>query len=250
MLKILLPDIHIPIHHVKAVAAVLEFIGQMDPDEVHQQGDLLDAASVSRWARGTINEKNGSLQRELDALDKFWEQLRAVYGGKVSLIEDANHDRRIQMYAESQAHAFAGLRALDTKTLFHLDKYDVQLAKAPYKIAPGVISIHGTHVRAQPGASVLAEMDKYDSSVVMGHVHRAAVVYRPRGAAGTRAPRFGLEGGCLIDARKADYLGSGSPNNWQLGISLLWIDGKDVHPEFVPISDKGVLHYQGIKYTG
>lgn len=250
MLKLLLPDIHIPIHHVRAVASVLEFIKELQPDECHQQGDLIDAASVSRWARGTVNEKNGSLQRELDALDKFWVQLRSVYKGKVTLIEDANHDRRIQMYAESQAHAFAGLRALRTETLFHLDAYGVQLVKSPYKIAPGVLSIHGTTVRSQPGASVLAEMDRYDSSVVMGHVHRAAVVYRPRGAAGNRRPRFGLEGGCLIDAKKADYLGSGSPNNWQMGVSLLWIDGNDVHPEFVPITDSGVLHYQGRKYKG
>lgn len=250
MLKLLLPDTQIPFCHDKAVAAAFEFIAHMKPDEVHHLGDLIDATALSRWTRGTINEKNGSLQRELDALDKFWSNLRSAYKGKITLINDANHDARVRLYAESQAHAFAGLRALEMETLFHLDAYNIGLVKAPYKIAPGVISIHGTHVRAQPGASVLAEMDKYDSSVVMGHVHRAAVVYRPRGAAGARSPRFGIEGGNLMDAKKADYLGSGSPNNWQMGVSLLWIDGKDVHPEFVPISDSGILHYQGRKFRG
>lgn len=250
MLKILIPDTQIPYHHTKAVAAAFQFISEMQPSEVHHQGDLIDATSVSRWARGTINEKNGSLQKELDSLDKFWSDLRSAYKGKLTLISDANHDRRVELYAEQQAHAFAGLRALDRRSLFHLDAYGVESVKAPYRIAPGVLSIHGEAVRKQPGASVLSEMERYDASVVMGHVHRAAIVYRPQGAAGMRRAKFGVEGGNLMDQRKADYLGSGSPATWQMGITLLWIDGNDVHPVFVPISDSGILHYQGRKYRG
>lgn len=249
--KLLIPDTQIPLQHNRAVGAVFEFIKDLKPEEIHQQGDLIDATNPSRWMRGTAREGAGGLQHELNTLDTFWSDLRSVARKtKVTYIDDANHCRRIEDYANKHAHAFNDLKVLNRETLFHLDKYDVEMVKAPYSIAPGTVSIHGERVRSKPGQSVLAEMERYGCSVVMGHVHRGAVVWAPIGAAGKRRELFGVEGGCLMDQGKAGYLGSGQPANWKLAVTILHIDGKDVHPVMVPINDRGVLFYQGKRYTG
>jgi hypothetical protein len=60
------------------------------------------------------------------------------------------------------------------------------------------------------------------------------------------APLFGLEVGHLMDLRKASYLKAGSAN-WQSGIGMLIVDGRDVFPMSLPIIN-GKLHFDGKTY--
>jgi hypothetical protein len=53
-----------------------------------------------------------------------------------------------------------------------------------------------------------------------------------------------MEVGNLMDAKQASYLKAGI-SNWQQGFGILWVDGKSVVPQLVPIARDGSFFVEG-----
>ena len=87
-----IPDTHYPAHDKKALAAVIRFIGEIQPDQVVHIGDLMDFPQPSRWTKDTRAEFEGSVYDDaIRCKREFLEPLREVYDGPVG-VHEGNHD--------------------------------------------------------------------------------------------------------------------------------------------------------------
>lgn len=241
----IIPDTQIPYHDRKALQTVIDFIGEFDPDEVVHIGDLADFPQPSRWNKGTRGEFEGSVYRDADAVKRqFLEPLRKVYAGPVG-VHEGNHDLRPRAYLNKYAPALQESNAFSMATLFDFDGFGVTELPEFYKIAPGWVSTHGhrggIRLSQLSGSTALNAAKKFGKSVVCGHTHRLGLVNFASGYGGRPMVEVaGMEVGNLMDMRKATYLKGGSAN-WKQGFGILWVDGKTVRPEIVPISDRSFI---------
>jgi hypothetical protein len=58
-----------------------------------------------------------------------------------------------------------------------------------------------------------------------------------------------MEVGHMGDQNKMSYLGHGRIADWHPGFAALWVNGNEVVPEIVPVSESGVFHFDGKRYT-
>jgi predicted phosphodiesterase len=239
---VVVSDTQLPFDDRRAVAAVIRFIGDYQPDEVIHIGDLLDLPQPSRWNKDTAGEFQGSVFKDAeDAKQRFMAPLRKVYDGPVG-VHEGNHDERARTYLAKYAPALAESKAFHMETLLDFDGFGVTRLPDFHKVAPGWITTHGhkggIRLAQTAGITALGAARKFSTSVVMGHTHRLGVSTDTGGVGGAVTRMVtGLEVGNLMDMRKAHYLKGGTAN-WQQGFGLLTVEGKHVKPEIVPISSR------------
>lgn len=241
-LKIVLSDLQLPYHDERAIAAVCNLLSDRAGDvaEVHQIGDFFDFTGISRWVDGTLAESG--LQAELDASASVQADLSSAFPGKKTRIL-GNHDDRLRKYIATKAKGFTGLRALDFDALTEAARYGWVTVPEPYRVAPGVESVHGLSVRSKAGYTAHAHLERIDSHVIHGHTHRAALVYR---TVGDRT-RWAMEVGCLMDRAKATYVAGGFAD-WQLAIGAIYSDGEESWPMLVELKSDRSLVFEGKRY--
>lgn len=238
---LVLPDTQIPYHNRKALKAVVQAIGDLQPDEVIHIGDILDLPQPSRWNKGTAGEFEGSVFQDAEAAKRFLlRPLREVYDGPVGMHE-GNHDERARTYLAKYAPALAESGAFNIETLLDFDGFGVSLLPSFNKIATGWITTHGhlgqIALSRISGNTALNAAKKFNTSVVMGHTHRQGVGSQTYGFSGeVKKLVTGVEVGHLMDQRRAAYLKQGT-GNWQLGFAVLTVDGSHVHPDLIPINE-------------
>lgn len=235
------PDSHIPKHHRKAVKNFLNLIADLngDLDELLIIGDLVDFESVSRWSTGTSEEDGRKLQRELDAAYSYLNDVRSVFAGPITFVR-GNHEDRMEKYLRTKGQGLRGLHALELTELLAFDDLGVDEMNQPYEVLKDVLAIHGERLGYKSGLSVAKEMDRLGKSVVMGHCHRQAIVYRK-----TDRVRFGMEVGHFQG--QADYISYGA--DWQLGFGYLRQQNGQVVPHLVPARANGSFVFEGVNYA-
>jgi metallophosphoesterase superfamily enzyme len=248
---VVVSDVQAPFEDKRALKNVIQFIGEYQPDEVIQIGDLVDYPAPSRWSAGTRAEFEGNVIRDSEYTKaNFLEPLRAVYSGPLGVLE-GNHDERPQKYLASRAPALA---AEDTyyrfENLLDFAAYDVQKLTPYYDFAPGWVAIHGHEspgMNQVPGATARLKAVKAGTSVVMGHTHRLAVSPHTTGHNGKLKTIYGFEVGHLMDVRKAGYLKNG-PANWQKGFGLFYVGKYNAVPHAIPVEDDGSFVVEGQRF--
>lgn len=242
------PDTHVPYHHRGAVERLTRFVGEVQPAELILTGDLPDCESPARFSAGTVVENGVLLARELDATRGLLCDIRDVYDGPMAWLE-GNHELRLTKWGQTRGRAVFGLAELTIPHLLGFDDLRITTpggyggATKPYRFAPGVVALHGTRLGAKSGYSVAKEMELHGSSVVMGHCHRLALIFR----SDTARTTWGIEGGHLMDQRRASYLLNGAAN-WQMGFSVIDVRGGRAYPYIVPMGKDGSFVFQGEAY--
>lgn len=248
---VVISDTQLPYTDLKALRAVLDFIGDYQPDEVVHIGDCLDFPQPSRWNKDTRGEFEGSVYADCDhARRKFLEPLRAVYNGPVGVIE-GNHDERPRVYLEKYAPALAGTHAFDFDQLLDFDGFGIDVLPTFYDFAPGWTMTHGhkggIRLSQTAGLTALGAARKFTKSVIMGHTHRLAMISETKGYDGRILQTLtGVEVGNLMNMRQAQYLRGGTAN-WQQGIAVVRVDGHKVQAEVIPIHN-GRFRFDGQDY--
>lgn len=246
------PDTHIPDHHPRAVRALINFIGEIQPDAVVMTGDMYDFLPVSRWAADTADERGKLLQRELDAGWRVLNEFRDVYEGPAYLLP-GNHEERLAKWGRTRGRGIYGIDALRLPSLLGLDQLDIQMPVGEeqidraFQFAPDAIAIHGAALHSKAGYSVTKELDRFGlaTSVVMGHCHRLATVYRR--AWGDKVV-WGVEGGHLMNGKKADYITYGMAD-WQMGFSVITVQGGHSTPHIIPMRSNGSFTFERQRYA-
>lgn len=235
-------DCQAPLHDRRAVDTVATFLADRDFDSI-SVGDVSDSTQVGQWARGYPGEMDGKLARHRDTAVQCMLDLRIKH------LSRSNHDQRLENYIHKHSPALASLPELRTETFLRLHDHQIEYHRNPYACAPGWLLVHGDEgsLSRNPGGTALGLARKFGRSVVCGHTHRQGIGHDHGSYAGKLVSRlFGLEIGHLMDMRRTGYLKAGSAN-WQLGIGMLIVDGKDVIPMPLPIVN-GKLYFDGKIY--
>ncbi|OON79627.1 metallophosphoesterase family protein [Streptomyces tsukubensis] len=248
---VVISDTQMPYEDKRAMRNVINFIGEYQPDEVIQIGDLVDYPAPSRWTAGTREEFAGGVIRDSEYGRRvFLAPLRAVYDGPVKILK-GNHDERPEKYLEKHAPALA---ADDVhyrfESLLDFDGFGVELAAPYYNFAPGWVAIHGHEspgLNQVAGRTAAMKAKKAGVSLVMGHTHRLAISPESTGFGGRLKTIYGFEVGHLMDVRKAGYLKNG-PANWQKGFGLFYVGKYNATPHAIPVEHDGSFVVEGERF--
>ncbi|MGW2539340.1 metallophosphoesterase [Kitasatospora sp. NPDC001574] len=248
---VVISDTQIPFEDKRALKNVISFIGEYQPDEVIQIGDLVDYPAPSRWSAGTRAEFEGNVIKDSEYAKKaFLAPLREAYQGPIKVLE-GNHDERPRKYLASRAPALAAEdQFYKFENLLDFQAYEVEKAEPYYPFAPGWLAIHGHEspgLNQVPGATARMKAIKAGVSVVMGHTHRLAISPHTTGHNGRLKTIYGFEVGHLMDVRQASYLKNG-PANWQKGFGLFYVGKYSATPHAIPVADDGSFVVEGKRF--
>jgi predicted phosphodiesterase len=240
---VVLPDMQIPYHDPRAVAAVRTFVEEYQPDELFCVGDEADSPEPSRWNKGMAGEFEGTLQKGLDKTTEIMVKFKEALGDKPFHTMRSNHGDRIQNYVAKYAPALASLRDLEYSKLLRYSENGITYHDKFYQFAPGWVLAHGDEGRAskQPGGTALTLAKQIGASVVCGHTHKQGIQHEHTGFGGNIHHRlYGVEVGHFMDLKQAHYLGQ-TGANWQQGFTILYQRRGNVTPVTVPINGRSFV---------
>ncbi|MFC9231334.1 metallophosphoesterase [Streptomyces decoyicus] len=248
---VVISDTQMPYEDKRATRNVINFIGEYNPDEVIQIGDLVDYPAPSRWTAGTRAEFEGGVLRDSEYSKKnFLAPLREVYDGPVGVME-GNHDERPRKYLASKAPALAAEdRYYRFENLLDFQGFGITKLEPYYNFAPGWVAIHGHEspgLNQVAGRTAAMKAKKAGVSLVMGHTHRLAISPESTGFGGKLKTIYGFEVGHLMDVRKAGYLKNG-PANWQRGFGIFYAGKYSATPHAIPVEDDGSFVVEGQRF--
>ena len=240
---VVLSDLQVPDHDQKAVDLLTRFLVDTQPDGLLCVGDECDSPEPSRWNKGMAGEYAGTLQKNLDLTHKVLAQFREAIGDKPFHLMRSNHTQRLDTYIKRYAPALSGLRDIEYTKLVRLGELDITWHDRPFSFEKGWLLAHGDEgsLSRISGSTAMALARKWNYSVVTGHTHRMGLQHEHRSLNG-RITKYlwGMETGCLMDMRKADYLGPGMAANWTVAFGTI----EDGIPTPVPIVGHKI-RYQG-----
>lgn len=170
---VVISDTQTPFEDKKAMKAVVNFIGEYQPDEVVHIGDVVDFPQPSRWNKGTREEFEGSVFADAEyTIKNLIQPLREVYSGDIGFLE-GNHDLRPRSYLDKYAPALSTSGAFNFETLLEFDNYEIRKLPSFYKFAPNWVMTHGhlggISLSRIAGNTALNAAKKLGVSVIMGH---------------------------------------------------------------------------------
>lgn len=250
---VVLPDWQVPLHDEKKVKRIADFIGDFQPIRIGHVGDMTDSTQLGRWARGLREEFDGGLETAFEKTRELLEYHRNVYDGPWDLIR-SNHDERLENAIEQRLPGLKGLTIngykLNIQNALRLDDFGITWHESPIEIAPNWVLAHGDEgaMSRIPGATALGLANEMHRNVVCGHTHRAGIAWSSKGLGDDREPFAGMEVGHMMQVSAAEYLGRARLNNWGNAFGILWLDGKDVFPQLVPVNPDGGFMVNGERY--
>ncbi len=234
-------DLQVPYHNKRAVANVASFIKAVKPDTVVSVGDEMDFQTISRWSMGTPLEYERSINRDRNSTVEILESL------KVEHVIRSNHTDRLFNTVMMRAPGLISLPELELPNFLKFPDLGITYHSKPYELAPNWLLMHGDegNVSQNGGQTALNLAKKTGYSVVCGHTHRMGLMHHSEGVAGINTRTvWGMEVGNLMDAKQASYL-KGGISNWHQGFGVLWVDGKKVTPQIIPIEKDGSFTFLG-----
>lgn len=249
---VVISDTQVPYHDQKALKNLINFIGDYQPDELYQIGDLNDYETPSRWNEGTRLEYSQQVKSESELTKRIlFEPLRKVYSGPFGILE-GNHDLRPRTYLASHAPALAEYASdFHFSKLLDFEGFGIDLTPAFHKVGPDTALVHGHEIKGMSqvaGATAARHSSKTGMNIVMGHTHRLGVIRNTQNCVDTSRMRWGFEVGNLMDRRKAGYLGSGGVANWQTGFGILYVGDHDVSPYPIDVRRDGSFVVEGERF--
>jgi len=223
--RMIISDLHGEFMDKDVFELTKAYMKDYKPDTLVINGDMLDFYSLSTFDKNP--ERKYDLQSELTTGREILRDLRKTVGPKCKMVYiEGNHENRLQKYLWRNPELF-NLPDLKLDKLLRLSKYNVEFVAVDndywrntnghYKIGDAIIThgdnrTNGTSVSGYAGYSAKNSMLKMQTSIVLGHVHRLALVKHttPYGTL------TGVEAGCLCQK-------SGTAN-WQQGFATFETD--------------------------
>ncbi len=239
---VVISDLQVPFHDVKATRNLAKFIQKYKPDDVLCVGDELDFQTISRWSSGR-DEWSGTIGRDRSAAQQVLWELRVTH------IVRSNHTDRLFKSLATRLPGLIGLPELEYPTFMNFEELGIEFHKKPYQINKDWIMVHGDEQSTKPhgGLTALEAAKRHGKSVVCGHTHRQGISSFTTASGGFLTGILtGFEVGHLMDETKAYY--TKGTMNWQKGFGILYVDRKGVTPVTIPIDKQGSFVVEGKRY--
>lgn len=219
--------------------AFVEFAEEFQPDVIVMNGDVLDAACISRFP--PIGwEGMPTVRQELDVAKERLDEIREAAPHSRYVWTLGNHDARFETRLASVAPEFKHVHGVHLKDHFPSwepcwscfvgdDGHNGVVIKHRFK--GGIHAPHNNTLWA-------------GRSIVTGHLHSLKV----NPITDYNGTRFGVDGGCLADPMGDQFTGytEDNPLNWRQGFLLLTIErGRLLWPEIVHVIEPGLIEFRG-----
>ena len=232
-------DWHIPFHDVDALKVFINFLYEYQPDELILNGNINDCGAFSSHPK----------MREIAQTFRTAKQEREYWFPIAELLRDVLPDAKIT-YIGSQCHegwidnwtAISPILIEDEnytiKNWFKLDDFGIDYVPEVYDPLGNkeLLVTHGTVARSKGGNSAYATMEQEGTSIIQGHTHRLAQVFKTTSVGETVA----IEGGCLCQRAPWYHLkGRRLMMDWQQGFVLLNAKDNSFSTSCIPIIRDG-----------
>ncbi len=227
-------DWQIPFHDEPVLDLVIDFIRDLKPYGIILNGDIIDAYQLSEFSKDPLEKSNVVTEQRI--VRKYMGKLESI---KEKWWHGGNHEDRLRRYIWNHAPKFAGLEEMTFTHLFHLKDHGFQWKEyGGYQYLGKLMVTHGSLVSKHSGQTGRAHMEKYGTSILVGHTHRLGVYYR-RDVRGIHAA---YENGCLCQLNpEYDQF-----PNWMQGFSVVHVDdGGFFNVQQIPIIDRKCFFYGG-----
>lgn len=245
---VVLNDIQIPFEDKRALNLVLGFTNDLKPHGVILNGDIVDCYSISDFDRSPLSK--ATLQKEITGAQRLMAKLARIPN---KLWIGGNHEDRLRRYVWKNPKLLGSMdegtrervvAAMDFPEVFGLGEHGFSWLPYGGTFNLGKLLVtHGSIVSRHSGQTARAHMDKYGTSVLVGHTHRGGVYYK-RDVRGVHA---GYENFCLCGLNP-EY--TQNPN-WQQGFSVVHVaDNGFYNVQQIPILPGNRFYYGGTEVKG
>lgn len=168
---LVIPDTHVPHEDEAALACALAVAREMRPDRLVFIGDFIDAESVSRHVRAPDRER--MLKHEIAAGNAALDKFSALEIPQVDFCF-GNHEFRIEAHVSEKTPELFGL--VDLASLLRFKERGWNWL--PYRQYMKIGKVGFAHDLGFAGKNATASsLASFGGSIVVGHSHRASVVY-------------------------------------------------------------------------
>lgn len=207
-------DVHVPFHDKRSCKIALDYLQESKLDKLVLMGDILDFVAISRYGKSL--KRRAALSDEINEGLQFLAEVREKFPKTEIIFTKGNHEDRWDRYISDHAPEFRDLPALRLENMLELEKLNIKYVKDKFKIN-GMIFYHGDgRCSRNGGYTVTAWMNHFMNSVIIGHIHRQAIIYKRYGTGQTM---LGVENPCL--AQLDPEYDKGGTCNWQQGGTIL-----------------------------
>jgi UDP-2,3-diacylglucosamine pyrophosphatase LpxH len=240
---IFIPDPHLPENDPIVTQIIFAITEWFQPDRCFVMGDLLDAKTVSKYAKDPNHPF--TMQDEFDLVSAFFKDVRRTVGPDCDVTWlMGNHEARWRKYLTSICPEIQDLRVLQMRNLVDLEQ---SIDMVPYNQGinyRGVHVEHGDIVSKDSGQTAHRLMKERFGSVIHGHTHRLGQVYKRT----VNGEFFGVECGTM---QKKDVSYATSATNWQWGCAVsYWMEGwKEPKVDIIHIGEDYSCAYGGVIFS-
>ena len=232
-------DFHVPFHDRMALDILLNYLRHSPPDKVILLGDIVDFYQISRFLKDP--GRQAELQNDLDTTVSVLREIREAVPDSEIIFIEGNHSYRLTKYLWRSAPELYSLKILSLPYVLQLPELGIALVPYGNEYKIGNVSfLHGNLARKRAGYTAHAVMEALGTNVVIGHMHRLAVVHRTAGD----DVFTGIEAGCLCNL---DQPYTYTRPDWQHGfVTLHFVDGGDWSYQIHRIQNRRLVTDYGI----
>lgn len=218
---LVLSDIHIPYHDVKALEIALTYADEYKPDNILLNGDTIDFYSISRWQKDP-EERN--LPQEIEKTRQFVMHLKDRFPEARLIWKNGNHEDRWEAYLWNKAPELIGMSEFELRKILWLDDYGFDFVHSKQRIKAGKHltilhghEIFGAHNPVNPARTLAV---KLKVCALKGHNHQTSE-HTDKDGDGKYITCWST--GCLSELTP-DYMPF---NNWSHGFATVELDAND-----------------------
>lgn len=215
---LVLSDIHIPYHDVKAIKVALKHGKEQKVDTIYLNGDILDFFTLSFHEKNPKNRPG--TKQELEMAREFFAYLRQEFPKATIYFKPGNHEYRLERYLYLKAPELLDCEEFQLKVLLNLAKYKIIFIEKRTKTYFGHLLVeHGDRMKGNGGVNPARTLYmRYKRHVLSGHFHRKSE-HVEKVYDGSLVTAFST--GCLCELEPEYY----EVNNHSHGTSIVEMNG-------------------------
>lgn len=232
-------DWHLPFQDREALKVFFNFLYEYQPDELVLNGNINDMTSFSSHPR--LRELANAFRDGKTERENWFEVaqlLRQILPtSKIVYIGSQCHEGWLDNWVQ-QSPILVDDYNYSLPGWLRLEDYSIEYAPEVYDVMGNkeLLITHGTVARSKGGNSAYATMEQEGTSIIQGHTHRLAQVYKTTSVGETVA----IESGCFCDRTPWYHLkGRRLMMDWQQGFVLVNTKGNSFSTQCVPIIRDG-----------
>ena len=228
-------DWHVPFQDKEALKLFLNFLYEYQPDELILNGNINDMTSFSAHPR--LRDLANAFHDGKSERENWFtiaHLLRQILpNGKIVYIGSQCHEGWLDSWVQ-QSPILVEDYNYTLPGWLKLDEFGIEYEPEVYDVLRNKLLLvtHGTVARSKGGNSAYATMEQEGTSIIQGHTHRLAQVFKTTSIGETVA----VECGCLCSRTPWYHLkGRRLMMDWQQGFVLVNTKGNSFSTQCVPI---------------